>query len=442
MAKIRKSYLGGAASTTTSSAIASSGTNTFNIAAYTGWPYGTPPFFVVLEPGTANEEKVLVTRSGATDLTLTVYTVPSVAANRGLDGTSAVAHASGSTTFPVFTATEADEANELVSTMTTKGDLLSHGTSTFARLGVGTDTYVLKADSAQATGLVWGQVAAGGIATDAVTTAKIQDSAVTSAKIADGAIMNADINASAAIALSKLATGSLPTAITIATANIDTGAVTAAKIASAAITSSELAADSITTVKILNGAVTTDKLNTGAVTAAKIATGAVTSTEIAVDAVTTTRIIDGAVTNAKIGLLAVDTSQLAAEAVTNSKLSDDAVQTSKIKNGVVTGPKIYKNIDSFSGATYTVGSNDWVLSHTGTSSTTVTLPNAATYEGRPLHFRNTVAFTILSASTNITGLKSPSSGTTSTILSATDGAWCELVSNGTDWVITMSSENP
>ena len=155
MAKIRKSYLGGAASTTTSTAIASSGTNTFNITAYTGWPYGTPPFFVVLEPGTANEEKVLVTRSGATDLTVSVYTVPSVAANRGLDGTSSVAHASGSTTYPVFTATEADEANELVSTMTTKGDLLSHGTSTFARLGVGTNGYMLKADSTQSTGLVW-----------------------------------------------------------------------------------------------------------------------------------------------------------------------------------------------------------------------------------------------------------------------------------------------
>lgn len=155
MAKIRKSYLGAAASTTTSTAIASSGTTTFNITAYTGWPYGASPFFVVLEPGTANEEKVLVTRSGATDLTVSVYTVPSVAANRGLDGTSAVAHASGSTTYPVFTATEADEANELVSTMTTKGDLLSHGTSTFARLGVGTNGYMLKADSTQSTGLVW-----------------------------------------------------------------------------------------------------------------------------------------------------------------------------------------------------------------------------------------------------------------------------------------------
>lgn len=42
-----------------------------------------------------------------------------------------------------------------------------------------------------------------------VATAKIQNSAVTSAKIADGTIVDADINASAAIALSKLATGSV-----------------------------------------------------------------------------------------------------------------------------------------------------------------------------------------------------------------------------------------
>lgn len=41
---------------------------------------------------------------------------------------------------------------------------------------------------------------------DAVTEAKIADDAVTSAKIKDGEIVNADINASAAIAYSKLAT--------------------------------------------------------------------------------------------------------------------------------------------------------------------------------------------------------------------------------------------
>lgn len=47
----------------------------------------------------------------------------------------------------------------------------------------------------------------------------LPDGSVTSAKIADGAIVNADINASAAIALSKLATGALPSAITVSPAN-------------------------------------------------------------------------------------------------------------------------------------------------------------------------------------------------------------------------------
>ena len=47
----------------------------------------------------------------------------------------------------------------------------------------------------------------------AVTEAKLADSSVTSAKIADGAIVNADINASAAIALTKLATGTIGTVV-------------------------------------------------------------------------------------------------------------------------------------------------------------------------------------------------------------------------------------
>ena len=52
------------------------------------------------------------------------------------------------------------------------------------------------------------------------TAISINNNAVTSAKILDGTIVDADINASAAIALSKLATGALPTAITVTSANI------------------------------------------------------------------------------------------------------------------------------------------------------------------------------------------------------------------------------
>lgn len=216
MAKTRRTYKGGAASTTITGTLTSGGSN-FVIAAYTGWPYGGNPFFVVVEPGTANEEKILVTRSGATDTTVNVTT-------RGADDTTAAQHAAGSVVYPVFTAVDADEANELAATMTSKGDILTHDTSTFARLAVGTNNYVLKADSSATTGLAWGQVATAGIADDAVTSAKIAADAVGTSEIASGAV----------------------------------GA-------------SELASDAVTTVKILDANVTTAKIADSAVTSAKIA---------------------------------------------------------------------------------------------------------------------------------------------------------------------------
>ena len=236
MAKTRRSYRGGAASTTIGTSIAASGATTFTITAYTGWPYGSAPFFVVVEPGTSNEEKMLVTRSGATDTGVNIYTTPSVAANRGMDGTTAFLHAAGSTIYPVFTATDADEANEIASTLTTQGDILIHGASTFGRVGIGTAAQVLKVNSS-ATAPEWGQVATAGIA----------DSAVTSAKIADGTIVDADINASAAITLTKLGTGALPTTVTVASANLVDGTIVDADInASAAIAPSKVAGVFIT----------------------------------------------------------------------------------------------------------------------------------------------------------------------------------------------------
>jgi hypothetical protein len=159
---------------------------------------------VVVEPGTANEEKMLVVRSGSTDTTLSVYSTPSVAANRGMDGTSAVAHSSGATIYPVFTALDADEANELASTLTTKGDLLAHNASTFTRLGVGADDTLLVADSGEATGIKWSTIDTGSFADGAVTTAKLEDDAVTNAKVAADAVDTAQI-VDKAVTAAKLA---------------------------------------------------------------------------------------------------------------------------------------------------------------------------------------------------------------------------------------------
>jgi len=219
MAKTRRAYKGAPVSTTTTSPIASSGTTTFGISDYTGWPYGADPYSVVVEPGTANEEKILVVRAGATDTTVSVFSTPSVAANRGYDDTTAVAHNSGATVYPVFTATDADEANELASTLTTKGDIMVHDATSFARRSIGSDDQVLIADSAQSTGMKWGSVDTAQLAAGAVETASIADANVTTAKLADDAVTSA-----------KLGAGAVDTAA-IADAN-----VTTAKIADNAVT--------------------------------------------------------------------------------------------------------------------------------------------------------------------------------------------------------------
>ena len=190
MAKTRRAYTGASVSSTTSSAIAASGTTSFTVSAATNWPYGSDPFYVVLSPGTASEEKVLVTRTNTGDTTINIASD----AVRGLDGTSAVSHDSGATVYPVFTAVDADEANELAAMWESKGDLVSHGASTFARLAVGSDDTVLIADSSAASGLAWGQVDTANIAADAVTNAKIGANAVDTAELAAGAVTETELD--------------------------------------------------------------------------------------------------------------------------------------------------------------------------------------------------------------------------------------------------------
>lgn len=74
------------------------------------WPTGTggTPFYVVINRGTASEEKILC--ASRTGNTLTVYDVGLVN-GRAADDTSITAHASNSVIEHVFTATDADESN-------------------------------------------------------------------------------------------------------------------------------------------------------------------------------------------------------------------------------------------------------------------------------------------------------------------------------------------
>ena len=140
----RRQYKGAAVATTTTNSLNTSDTSV-TIASNTGWPSSAGvPFYVVIDPGTSAEEKCSATISGTT-LTLT----------RAQDDTTASSHSSGATIYPVFTANDADEANELVSKLTTKGDLLVTDGSALNRLAVGGNGTIFVADSTATNGVNW-----------------------------------------------------------------------------------------------------------------------------------------------------------------------------------------------------------------------------------------------------------------------------------------------
>jgi microcystin-dependent protein len=163
---VRKGYKGAPAQAVLTNS-PTSGDTSFVVDTVTGWAT-TFPFYCVVDPGTSKEEKVKVT--AISTLTLTVV--------RAQDDTTASGHNAGAAIYPVFTADEADEANEIASVMTTKGDLIATNGSSINRLGVGTNTHVLQADSTATNGFKWGQIVEAGIADLAVTSAKIANSTI------------------------------------------------------------------------------------------------------------------------------------------------------------------------------------------------------------------------------------------------------------------------
>lgn len=87
-------------------------------------------------------------------------------------------------------------------------------------------------------------------------------------------------------------------------------------------------------------------------------------------------------------------------------------------------------------ADFTVAaSENWLINAKAASTCTVTLPAAASFIGREIMFKNTVAFTVVSNASNVVPLAGGAAGTA--MLSANAGRWCTLISDGTNWV-TMS----
>jgi hypothetical protein len=143
----RRSYAGAAPACTLTNSITSVDSSALLTGDVTNWNNtANGAFFMVIDPGLSTEEKVLVgSRSGSSLSSLT----------RGVDGTTAASHSAGATCYPVFTATDADQANAVAAALTTKGDLLVTTGSALNRLAVGANGTVLAADSSAANGVAW-----------------------------------------------------------------------------------------------------------------------------------------------------------------------------------------------------------------------------------------------------------------------------------------------
>jgi hypothetical protein len=149
-----------------------------------------------------------------------------------------------------------------------------------------------------------GEVTEDKIATGAVTVDKLGTGAVTSAKILDGTIVNADINASAAVALSKLASGTagqlvvhnasgIPTATTVTgDVTITSGGVTA--IASGAIVNADVSASAAIELSKLATSTAGNIIvyNSSGVPTAVAETGDVTISDTGVTAIASGVIVD------------------------------------------------------------------------------------------------------------------------------------------------------
>jgi len=150
---ILKDFDGGAQKTTLTAALTSAAMS-FSVVDGSSFPPGSSPFVVVIDRGLATEEKILITSRVGNSFNVL---------ERAYDGSSAQTHALGSVVEHALDAYTVEQANRYVNLQTAKGDLVSFDGTTTQKLAVGANNTVLVADSAQSSGIKWGQIEADSI---------------------------------------------------------------------------------------------------------------------------------------------------------------------------------------------------------------------------------------------------------------------------------------
>lgn len=119
----RRQYSGSAIASSLASVLGGTVSDlTISCNSLTNYPDGSVgPFFIVINRGGANEEKILCASRSGNVITAVAST------GRGSDGTSISSHSVGETVEHIFTATDADEANYHINNSTSTSTIAIHG---------------------------------------------------------------------------------------------------------------------------------------------------------------------------------------------------------------------------------------------------------------------------------------------------------------------------
>ena len=104
-------------------------------------------------------------------------------------------------------------------------------------------------------------------------------------------------------------------------------------------------------------------------------------------------------------------------------------------SGPVWTDRRQSSVVTMANATYVVLDQDEYLIADRAGTITLTLPTPATWPSRVLNIKTIQAQSVVSDASNVVPIDNSAAGTA--ILPATDGAWAQLVSNGTNWVIAQ-----
>lgn len=223
---IRKEWAGGTVRTTLNGSINASAT-AITLTDGSSFPSGTKPFVLVIDRGTATEEKIICTSRTGNNLTVL---------QRGYDGSSGQSHSSGAYIEHILDAYTVDQANAISSAMTTQGDILyktvTGDNTSFGRLAIGTTGYPLVSGG---TAPAYQQLGNTGIASAAVTAAKINSDVAGLGLVKNGTSGALDVNPDGTTLEINA------DAVRVKDAGITGGTGTGAKIAATTITDANIA---------------------------------------------------------------------------------------------------------------------------------------------------------------------------------------------------------